>query len=188
MPLASPLRTFRGDDGRLNGTCPLEYVEDGAPGINVRPQGEAQVSLRVQVDAQDLGPPLAEAADQGRIDATIIRSFLCEGREIPARNGFCLSKREKFFYFFPLYLYIFLSTCSIVKLRVFPEFLYGRESALTQIITVTNQKGGVGKTTRTKVEWKQEGYRSIIDKAVSLNQKYTSYSSKTNLLSRPACC
>ena len=36
---------------------------------------------------------------------------------------------------------------------------------------------------RTKVEWKQEGYRSIIDKAVSLNQKYTSYSSKTNLLS-----
>ena len=81
------------------------------------------------------------------IDATIIRSFLCEGREIPARNGFCLSKREKFFYFFPLYLYIFLSTCSIVKLRVFPEFLYGRESALTQIITVTNQKGGVGKTT-----------------------------------------
>lgn len=81
------------------------------------------------------------------IDATIIRSFLCEGREIPTRNGFCLSKREKFFYFFPLYLYIFLSTCSIVKLRVFPEFLYGRESALTQIITVTNQKGGVGKTT-----------------------------------------
>ena len=36
---------------------------------------------------------------------------------------------------------------------------------------------------RTKVEWQQEAYRSIIDKAVSLNQKYTSYSSKTNLLS-----
>ena len=36
---------------------------------------------------------------------------------------------------------------------------------------------------RTKVEWQQEAYRSIIDKAVNLNNKYTSYSSKTNLLS-----
>ena len=36
---------------------------------------------------------------------------------------------------------------------------------------------------RTKVEWQQEAYRSIIDKAVNLNTKYTSYSSKTNLLS-----
>ena len=36
---------------------------------------------------------------------------------------------------------------------------------------------------RTKVEWQQEAYRSIIDKAVNLSNKYTSYSSKTNLLS-----
>lgn len=36
---------------------------------------------------------------------------------------------------------------------------------------------------RTKVEWQQEAYRSIIDKAVNLGNKYTSYSSKTNLLS-----
>ena len=36
---------------------------------------------------------------------------------------------------------------------------------------------------RTKVEWQQEAYRSIIDKAVNLGTKYTSYSSKTNLLS-----
>ena len=36
---------------------------------------------------------------------------------------------------------------------------------------------------RTKIEWQQEAYRSIIDKAASLNQKYTSYSSKTNLMS-----
>ena len=36
---------------------------------------------------------------------------------------------------------------------------------------------------RTKVEWKQDAYRSIIDKAVNLGNKYTSYSSKTNLLS-----
>jgi len=36
---------------------------------------------------------------------------------------------------------------------------------------------------RTKVEWQQEAYRSIIDKAVNFNNKYMSYSSKTNLLS-----
>ncbi len=36
---------------------------------------------------------------------------------------------------------------------------------------------------RTKIEWQQEAYRSIIDKAVNFNTKYTSYSSKTNLLS-----
>ena len=36
---------------------------------------------------------------------------------------------------------------------------------------------------RTKVEWQQEAYRSIIDKAVNFSTKYTSYSSKTNLLS-----
>ena len=37
---------------------------------------------------------------------------------------------------------------------------------------------------RTKVEWQQEAYRSIIDKAATFNTKYTSYSSKTNLLSQ----
>ena len=36
---------------------------------------------------------------------------------------------------------------------------------------------------RTKIEWQQEAYRSIIDKAVELGNKYTSYSSKTNLMS-----
>ena len=36
---------------------------------------------------------------------------------------------------------------------------------------------------RTKIEWQQEAYRSIIDKAVNLSQKYTSYASKTNLMS-----
>jgi len=36
---------------------------------------------------------------------------------------------------------------------------------------------------RTKIEWQQEAYRSIIDKAVNFNNKYTSYTSKTNLLS-----
>ena len=37
---------------------------------------------------------------------------------------------------------------------------------------------------RTRIEWQQEAYRSIIDKAVNFNNKYTSYSSKTNLLSQ----
>ncbi len=36
---------------------------------------------------------------------------------------------------------------------------------------------------RTKLEWQQEAYRSIIDKAATFNNKYTSYTSKTNLLS-----
>jgi len=36
---------------------------------------------------------------------------------------------------------------------------------------------------RTKVEWQQEGYRSIIDKMYNFTQKYTSYASTTNLRS-----
>lgn len=36
---------------------------------------------------------------------------------------------------------------------------------------------------RTKVEWQQERYRSIIDKTASVLDKYTSYSSSTNLSS-----
>ena len=35
----------------------------------------------------------------------------------------------------------------------------------------------------TKLEWKQEGYRSIISKMVGFSSKYTSYTSGTNLLS-----
>ena len=36
---------------------------------------------------------------------------------------------------------------------------------------------------QTKLEWKQDAYRSITDKMVALSQKYTSYTSKTNLAS-----
>ena len=36
---------------------------------------------------------------------------------------------------------------------------------------------------RTKIEWQQEAYRSIVDKMVNLDQKYSSYASGTNLLS-----
>lgn len=35
-----------------------------------------------------------------------------------------------------------------------------------------------------QVQWKQEAYRSIIDKMVSLTRKYTSYTSNTNLFSQ----
>ena len=37
---------------------------------------------------------------------------------------------------------------------------------------------------RTKLEWQQEAYRSIITKMVNFSQKYTSYTSGTNLLSK----
>lgn len=36
---------------------------------------------------------------------------------------------------------------------------------------------------KTKVEWKQDAYRSMITKMVNFSQKYTSYTSSTNLLS-----
>jgi flagellar hook-associated protein 2 len=36
---------------------------------------------------------------------------------------------------------------------------------------------------KTKYEWKQDAYRSIINKLVSFNEKYTSYTSSTNLSS-----
>ncbi|MBR2895690.1 MAG: flagellar hook protein, partial [Oscillospiraceae bacterium] len=36
----------------------------------------------------------------------------------------------------------------------------------------------------TKITWEQEAYRDIIDKLVNFANKYTSYSSSTNLLSR----
>ena len=35
---------------------------------------------------------------------------------------------------------------------------------------------------QTKIQWKQESFREIIDKAVNLNNKYSSYTSSTNLM------
>ena len=35
----------------------------------------------------------------------------------------------------------------------------------------------------TKTEWKQDAYRSIISKLVGFSNKYTSYTSSTNLMS-----
>jgi len=37
---------------------------------------------------------------------------------------------------------------------------------------------------QTKLSWKQDAYRSITDKMIALREKYTSYTSKTNLSSR----
>ena len=37
---------------------------------------------------------------------------------------------------------------------------------------------------QTQVQWKQDAYRSILDKMIGLNRKYTSYTSDTNLFSQ----
>ena len=49
-------------------------------------------------------------------------------------------------------------------------------SAYKNKITALTQK-------RTKTEWKQDAYRSIIQKMVGFSSKYTSYTSNTNLMS-----
>ena len=36
---------------------------------------------------------------------------------------------------------------------------------------------------QTKIQWKQDSVRSMLDQAVSINSKYTSYTSATNLMS-----
>ena len=51
-------------------------------------------------------------------------------------------------------------------------------SAYKNKITSLSQK-------RTKTEWKQESYRSMIDKMSSFLAKYTSYRSSNNLMSPP---
>ena len=74
--------------------------------------------------------------------------------------------------------------------------IYGTRNVLSGLATgmdtesmIENAVSGIKKKIqslyqkRTKIEWQQEAYRSIIDKAVNFNNKYTSYSSKTNLLS-----
>ena len=49
------------------------------------------------------------------------------------------------------------------------------KSYQTKIQTLTNKA--------TKIEWKQDAYRSIISKMYAFSNKYTSYSSSTNLMS-----
>ena len=67
--------------------------------------------------------------------------------------------------------------------------LSGLASGLDTETMIENAVSGIKKKIqglyqkRTKIEWQQEAYRSIIDKAVNLGNRYTSYASKTNLLS-----
>ena len=78
------------------------------------------------------------------------------------------------------------NTSSIYGTR---NVLSGLASGMDTETMIENAVSGIKKKIqslyqkRTKVEWQQEAYRSIIDKAVNLSNKYTSYSSKTNLLS-----
>ena len=78
------------------------------------------------------------------------------------------------------------NTSSIYGTR---NVLSGLASGMDTETMIENAVSGIKKKIqtllqkRTKVEWQQEAYRSIIDKAVNLGNKYTSYSSKTNLLS-----
>ena len=57
------------------------------------------------------------------------------------------------------------------------------ESMIENAISGIKLKISALEQKRTKVEWKQEAYRSIIDKMANFTQKYTSYASSTNLLS-----
>ncbi|MEG1683669.1 MAG: flagellar filament capping protein FliD [Oscillospiraceae bacterium] len=57
------------------------------------------------------------------------------------------------------------------------------ESMIENAVAGTKKKLSNLQKSRTSIEWKQEAYRSVIDKLVKFNQKYASYSSSTNLLS-----
>lgn len=57
------------------------------------------------------------------------------------------------------------------------------ESMIENAISGYKTKISTLQQKRTKVEWQQEAYRSIIGKMSSFSDKYTSYASSTNLLS-----
>ena len=57
------------------------------------------------------------------------------------------------------------------------------ESMIEQAVSGFQAKLNSLQKQRTTYEWKQEGYRDIIQKMVDFNQKYTSFTSSTNLLS-----
>lgn len=57
------------------------------------------------------------------------------------------------------------------------------ESMIENAISGYKTKISTLQQKRTKVEWQQEAYRSIIGKMASFSDKYTSYASSTNLLS-----
>ena len=57
------------------------------------------------------------------------------------------------------------------------------EGMIENIISAYKKKITTLQQKRTKTEWKQESYRSIIDKMSSFTDKYTSYRSANNLMS-----
>ena len=58
------------------------------------------------------------------------------------------------------------------------------EGMIEGLVESYNQKIQSLTNKATKVEWKQEAYRSIISKMYAFSNKYASYSSSTNLLSK----
>ena len=57
------------------------------------------------------------------------------------------------------------------------------ESMIENAISAYKNKITALQKKRTKTEWKQEAYRSIIDKMSVFSDKYTSYNSASNLMS-----
>ena len=57
------------------------------------------------------------------------------------------------------------------------------ESMIENAVSGYQMKLSALQQKKTKVEWEQEAYRSMITKMVGFSQKYTSYTSGTNLLS-----
>ena len=57
------------------------------------------------------------------------------------------------------------------------------EGMIEQLVQSYSQKITQLQQKNTKVEWKQEAYRSMISKLINISSKYTSYTSDTNLLS-----
>lgn len=57
------------------------------------------------------------------------------------------------------------------------------ESMIESLVSGMKTKINVQKQKQQKLLWQQEAYRSISDKLVSISNKYTSYSSATNLMS-----
>jgi len=57
------------------------------------------------------------------------------------------------------------------------------EGMIEQLVQSYSNKITQLQQKNTKVEWKQEAYRSMIAKLVNISSKYTSYTSDTNLLS-----
>ena len=77
-------------DGLLQGAGALEDVVHGASGANIQAKVEAQVPLRVQVNAQYPGAPLVQAADQRGGGGGFSHAALLIGDGYDLRQGISL--------------------------------------------------------------------------------------------------